>query len=497
MRRVHGNAETCTAGTLGTPATTLWLFPSRPDQIRQRSTPKVRLCDGKVWKAKPSRKGAAWAVHTVTQSVWGSVHQVVGFGADLASFTMLRPALLLFVVMATALLLPACKREAEATRYDLERFAAKAEDEQAKLAIDIHRYAKSNGLLVTPLQLDAEHFLDWRKREWWNLQDEYAYLMIHEWHQVEQLSRDSADFYGYEVKNFPKAKQDVYEFFAKADPEWRSLVQDAAIFVEAERAQSPLLRADLREFYERSKWESANLKADVSGFLEWREREYRKLGKDFKDFVGQAAIERDRLARDIASFRAYAAVEGERLQADLHHFSSQERQYVPRLVDDVWRFSEFTDREWMRLRSDVNHQVAMTRWEATRLAEEATRFTRDEFEAIPMLMLEVEDFFAVYEREQRPLGIETQRFWRQEIAAGHLATADLKRFYTHTDEERAELEQDMVRFVTYSRVEWRDFKRKMHNLLDWNAPFDGPSSGLGSPSVFNDFAPVDGYVKER
>jgi hypothetical protein len=37
----------------------------------------------------------------------------------------------------------------------------------------------------------------------------------------------------------------------------------------------------------------------------------------------------------------------------------------------------------------------------------------------------------------------------------------------------------------------------MRNFLDWNAPFNGPTGGIGSPSVFNDFVPVDGYVQDR
>ena len=90
----------------------------------------------------------------------------------------------------------------------------------------------SNALLVKETPLDVANFLEWRKREWWNLKAELAYHYNREWLSIEKLTKDVARYYGYNVQNFPRAKDDVLRFFAKADAEWCNLVQDIIIWQE-------------------------------------------------------------------------------------------------------------------------------------------------------------------------------------------------------------------------------------------------------------------------
>ncbi len=54
--------EKCTAGAPGTLSATLWLLPSRPDQIRPPTTPRFRLCGGDDgWRRGLSIRGMVQA----------------------------------------------------------------------------------------------------------------------------------------------------------------------------------------------------------------------------------------------------------------------------------------------------------------------------------------------------------------------------------------------------------------------------------------------------
>src|SRR5688500_4955702 len=86
-------------------------------------------------------------------------------------------------------------REGVATTDDNRRFVKHSQREIDLLEIDIERYAISNQLIAKKLPLDTARFMEWRRREWWNLQREFAYLIVYEWDQVEKLTRDVGRFY--------------------------------------------------------------------------------------------------------------------------------------------------------------------------------------------------------------------------------------------------------------------------------------------------------------
>src|SRR4051812_33363272 len=139
---------------------------------------------------------------------------------------------LLCTAAALVVLIAGCCRERDAAVDDVHRFVKQSEREAQLLAIDVERYAVSNALVAKELPLDVANFIEWRKREWWNLKDELAWHYNQEWLAIEKLTKDVSRYYGYNVQNFPHAKDDVLRFFAHADAEWRNLVQDIIIWRE-------------------------------------------------------------------------------------------------------------------------------------------------------------------------------------------------------------------------------------------------------------------------
>jgi hypothetical protein len=396
------------------------------------------------------------------------------------------------LIAAGLMLLSGCCREETATTYDLQRFGHHGEIEARRLSIDIQNYVRSNALEAQYLPLDVGRFLEWRKREWWNLRDEQAELLLHEWTQIEKLSRDVAVYYGYNIRNFPRTNEDILHFFAHADIEWRNLVMDVSIFLEYQNREVVPLRADLRQFYEHSNWEIANLDIDVRSFLEWREREYKKLIQNGRDWFAANLDDWDQLTYDVNLFRVHALIEGEHLDVDFRVFFDQERASVPRLVDDVYRYTQWREREYAKLRVDVlAFSMQHTSDESQHLLDDLWRYKRSQLELIPKLMHDVEAFFQTYEREVGPLNEDVKRWWRFNISRGSLFVQDLRHFYEHKDEESAALQQDMLRFFSYGGKEWHDLVAniKRFSTCAYDPSFgDGitPSSGDVLPPVMDD-----------
>ena len=69
----------------------------------------------------------------------------------------------------------------------------------------IRHFKGHEQVMVSRIPLETDRFLEWRKREWWNLQETFAHHMLYEWDTVERLSDDVARHYGYEIENFPQS----------------------------------------------------------------------------------------------------------------------------------------------------------------------------------------------------------------------------------------------------------------------------------------------------
>src|SRR5580658_5440265 len=141
------------------------------------------------------------------------------------------------LVMTCLLAIGGCCNERDAVVYDVQRSGDHARDELIGLRQDIQRFIHDNLLEADYLPFDAQRFLDWRKREWWVLQDELAVAILYDWNDIEKISLDVGRYYGYNISNFPHLKQDVLRFFLHADEEWRNMVMDVCIFVEFQKRE--------------------------------------------------------------------------------------------------------------------------------------------------------------------------------------------------------------------------------------------------------------------
>lgn len=398
------------------------------------------------------------------------------------------------LMLVLALVLAGCCAERAELETDLERFVERTPEEWERFKAEIQHF-KTENQVVMPARLDLAtgRWLEWRRREWWRLEDEFARLVVSEWPGVEKLTLEVGRYYGYNIVNFPRARQDILRFLAKADVEWFNLVTDIAIFLEWRNRELQYLSQDLTGFYALVDWEVWNLGDQVQAFLLWREREYEKLVGDGRAFFAMARFEQERLFQGLARFRAHATIEGRRLEADLAAFAAEEGWRVPRLVDGVWRFVHFRDREYERLRQDIEGFGLQAEVEMERLAAAIQRSRRAEMEQLPLLMAELDRFFFTYEREVRPLSEEVKRFWRVNIAAGHLLVEDLRLFYTAAGDEAADLEDGMRRFIVYGSVEWENLQAAVIRFAtcaydpafgDQWLPHPGDSGGVVFPHRF-------------
>lgn len=260
------------------------------------------------------------------------------------------------LLLALALVAGGCAIRAErnALRDDLGRFRAERTYEYEKIKRDLSLYARNQQLLSKELPLDLARFLEWRRREWWNLNDETAALIAYEWDAVEKLSHDVGRFYGYNIRMFPHLTEDIARFFQHTDDEWVALVKDACLFIEFKDRELLPLRTDIRESWERAEWEAGNLQVDVHQFLQWREREGNKLVKDVREFRLEESVRGNELRGDFRRFRAARALEANYLVADFSAYWQYEtRAMPPRLIADVARWAQLPPQQMNQLRQDI------------------------------------------------------------------------------------------------------------------------------------------------
>ncbi len=389
----------------------------------------------------------------------------------------MRPGPLL-AVAACAALAGGCVAQAErrATADDLSRFSARSVEEWQHTKAGVERYVVNHRLGATSSVLDASRFLEWRRREWWNLTDELAWHAAYDRERIFQLLDDSARFYGYEVRNAPKSVDDFLDFFRRADDEWRALAMDITIFLEWRDRELMPLRKDLREFYAGAGADLTHLGTDLASFLRWREREYRKLIRDGREWFVASLDEWDRMVDGIERMQAAAIASGRRIPVDLAVFWSDEIGQAPRLVDDVWRFARWRQREWEVLSRDVADATFAVASDSKALVDDIRRHLAENRADTAQALLDLERFFATYEREVGPLSDGIRAFWRSNIAAGHLAIADAKRFFQAAGPEAAELGAGMSRFIAYGGTEWERLRKRVKNFLD-------PDLVIGDPYV--------------
>jgi hypothetical protein len=389
----------------------------------------------------------------------------------------MRPGPLL-AVAALAALAGGCVARAErhATADDLSRFTARSVEEWQKTKAGVERYVVTQRLGGKAATLDASRFLEWRRREWWNLTGELAWHAAYDRERIFQLLDDSARFYGYEIRNAPKSVDDFLEFFRRADPEWQALAMDITIFLEWRGRELMPLRTDLREFYDGTRGDLAQMGGDLAAFLHWREREYLKLIRDGKEWFAASLDEWDRMVDGIERMQAEAIASGRRIPVDLALFWSEQTGKAPRLIDDVWRFARWRQREWEGLRRDMADVAFTTKTDSQALVDDIRRHLAENRADTAQALLDLERFFQTYEREVGPLSDGIRAFWRSNIAAGHLAIQDAKRFFQAAGPEAAELGAGMSRFIAYGGVEWDRLRKRVKNFLD-------PDLVIGDPNL--------------
>ncbi|MFM2092094.1 MAG: hypothetical protein RLZZ127_2583 [Planctomycetota bacterium] len=390
--------------------------------------------------------------------------------------------------------------ERQATADDLSRFSARSVEEWQHTKAAVDRFIHHHGITQPKgAVLDAGRFLEWRRREWWNLTDELAWHATYDRERIFALLDDSARFYGYEVRNAPRSVDDFLEFFRRADDEWRDLAMDITIFLEWKDRELMPLRRDLREFYAGAGREAANLQIDLAAFLRFREREYQRLIRDGQEWFAASLDEWDRMVDSIDRMQASAIASGRRIPVDLKNFWGDETEQVPRLVDDVWRFARWRQREWERLRRDLADAAAAVPADGQALVDDIRRHIEANRADAAQALLDLERFFTTYEREVGPLGDDIRAFWRSNIATGHLALQDAKRFFQAAGPEAIELRDGMTRFVAYGGVEWQRLTRRVKNFIDPDLPIGDPAvprhvGPTPPPGQGNDPVPSDQHL---
>ncbi|MBN8525741.1 MAG: hypothetical protein J0M02_10430 [Planctomycetes bacterium] len=381
----------------------------------------------------------------------------------------MRRVLAVILLSGLVLLLTSCGGQAERNelRDDLRRFREARAVEYEQIKRDLARYAIDQKLRAVEAPVDVAKFLEWRRREWWNLTDEMAALVAYEWDNIARLSADAARFYGYEVRNFPLATDDVARFFAYADDEWNGLVRDVCIFVEWRDRELLPLRRDLRMAYERLDWEAASLQVDLASFLVWRSREWRRMVEATDDFIAWERSQGQRLRADLRRFRAARAIEARYLVADFKAWWGFETSAMPvRLVADVYRWAALTPYELARLRDDIARFGEGIGEDAVKLIDDLDRYMSAQVDLVPQLAADVERFFDVYAREYGPLEDDVRRWWRSNVALGIVMRDDMRLFFLeHGQTEASELQASLRRFFSYSGKEWKDFRNSLARFL--------------------------------
>lgn len=389
------------------------------------------------------------------------------------------------LLMILLLLGTACVREPDVveTRSDLERYV-KTAPKDFKLLLERIKYLAAEEVnRVGSIPPDFERFLDWRKREWWNLQEEFAYHIKYDWDIVAKLVEDVARFHGYEVQNFPKAEEDILRFFVHhTKTEWHNLVMDAVIFVEYNSAEGKKMLKWLKYQYEMVDWEVTNLVTDWRMFLQWRKEAY-ALQANFKDFFDHEINLVDDFKRDLDRFRIINIVNAGNVVVDFRNFfiGHTLNFEVPRLYDDVQRYFRRQPGEY-RLAADSLKRYAKTNMkDFGKLYDRVKAYKAGQLDHLKSALAQADAFFKFYEREFEPLNEDVKRWWRYNILKGRVLIDELKDFYEQEKIAAYELKIGAKRFVSYGGVEWERLKEGWQRFVSGKGvaygTYDIPSDG--------------------
>ena len=369
-----------------------------------------------------------------------------------------------FALALALVALGSCCREKQELKDDATRFIEKFDPEYQALLARIQDWTTEQKLHGQRLALEKHRFIEWRKREWWNLDRELSNFIYYNWREIEQLTKAVARHYGYSIENFPVLTDDILLFFHQADVEWRYLVQDVCIFYEYRQREVYPLQDELRRFYQAADWEVANLEVDVRQFLEWRDREYDRMVQNGLDWWSLQGENVEKLKQEVLRFQSNHLISGRLLVADFKNFLRRANWEVPRLIDGVWQFVQWREREYDRYIKDL------LRWRDAREADlryldlAVKRWHLNSLRDTPLLIAEINRYFDWLDREGRPLTEDVKRFWRENIALGELAVADLRRYCEMIDEDAAELDVSMQRFVAYGAEEFDGLKKAVRRF---------------------------------
>ena len=391
------------------------------------------------------------------------------------------------------LLLSSCRRpDVTETRSDVERFVKTAPKDFRLLVERIDYFIDEEVNRIGSVPPDFERFLDWRKREWWNLREEFAYHIHYDWEIISKLVEDVARYHGYQVENFPKLEDDILRFFNHhTQTEWHNLVMDVTIWVEYNRVEHRKMFKWLKYQYEMVDWEVTNLVTDWRMFLQWRKEAY-ALQANFEDFFSQEISLVDDFKADLERFRVLAMVDAGNIVMDFKYFFIDSTKIeIPRLYDDVQRYVRRVPSEYRLAANSLKRYGTTNMKDFNKLYDRVRAFKQAQMTDIKIALARANKFFEFYEREYEPLTEDVKRFWRYNILEGRVLFDQLKEFYEQEKIAGYELKLGAKRFVRYGGVEWKRLKAGWKRFINGEGvaygTVDLPSSGdYVSGNVFSD-----------
>ncbi|MFW5829673.1 MAG: hypothetical protein ACOCXA_05380 [Planctomycetota bacterium] len=397
------------------------------------------------------------------------------------------------------LLLVSCAGERQETGDDVARAMAHAQENWQHTKADVQHFVASSGYELHDLGLSSERFLVQRKLEWWRFQDELAWHISQEWGLIQDLTRDVAEHFGYQVSNFPQTREDILRFFAQGDEEWVNLVQDVVVYVEYQRYKLMPLSDSLRQEYDRLQWEWVNLRLDLSSFLEWRQREYSRLRAQLHRFMLDERDVIDDFRRDLGAYMGHAKDSSRRLVVDFKQLVGDEFAKAPRLQDDLYAWWQH-HMDDIRSDEDIARAIRHARLEGERLQDDLARYGRHQFDSMKRMLTDWRDFLAFYERELGPMKAEVRRYWEHQLQQRQLVVEDIRRFYALAEEEMALLQEDVGRFTAYADREWEGLRGNFRRFFsNWRqAPFGDstmpmPGEQLARPRQHGKMRQLEGF----
>ena len=366
----------------------------------------------------------------------------------------------LYCLIVLTLLFTSCRRpDVVETRSDVERYVKTGPKDFRLLVERIDYFIKEEVNRVGSVPPDFERFLDWRKREWWALKEEFAYHIKYDWDIISKLVEDVARYHGYQLENFPKVEEDILRFFAHHTvTEWHNLVMDVTIWVEYNKVEHRKMFKWLKYQYEMVDWEVTNLVTDWRMFLQWRKEAY-ALQANFKDFFHHEISLVDDFKRDIDRYRIINIVNAGNLVMDFKHFFiDSTKQEIPRLYDDVQRYFRRQPGEYRLAANTLKRYGKTNMKDFEKLYDRVKAFRSGQLDHLKKALAQADRFFDFYEREYEPLKEDVKRWWRYNLLKGRVLVDDLKEFYEQEMENAYELKIGAKRFVRQGGKEWKRLK---------------------------------------